>query len=93
MSDPTKEEKILRAVKKTLTNVIKDTATRPGMVHPLTDHTIEDLRECLALISARERELAVAAGRPMNDRPRYVDEPQPPGPAVVHFVPKDKPKR
>lgn len=93
MSDTSKEEKILRAVKLALTNVIKDTATKPGMVHPLTDNTIQDLRQCLSLISARERELAEAAGRPMNDRPRYVDEPQPPGPAVVKFVPKDKPKR
>jgi hypothetical protein len=69
------EERILRAVKRTLTNVIKDTATPHGMRHPLSDGTIEDLRRCLALISARERELAEAAGRPTDERPRYADEP------------------
>jgi hypothetical protein len=69
------EERILRAVKMTLASVIKDTATPPGMRHPLSDATIEDLRQCLALISARERELAQAAGRSTEARPRYVDEP------------------
>ena len=77
MSDPqlSKEERILQAVKLTLAGVIKDTATPHGMRHPLSDATIEDLRQCLALISARERELAQAAGRPLVGQPRYVDEP------------------
>ncbi len=65
-----KEERILQAVKLTLTSVIRDTATPPGMRHPLSAQTIEDLRQCLALISARERELGEAAGRPSSDRPR-----------------------
>lgn len=92
MSDTelSKEEKILRAVRLALTNVIKDTATAPGMTHPLKDATIEDLRQCLALISAREQELAQAAGRSLSQRPRYADEPS--DKAVVHFVRKDKPK-
>jgi hypothetical protein len=96
MTDPTlsKEERILRAVKMALTNVIKDTATQPGMRHPLSDGTIQDLRQCLALISARERELAGAAGRPQNQRPHYVDEPEPQKEVVVKFqkTTKDKPK-
>jgi hypothetical protein len=77
MSDPelSMEERILTAVKLTLAAVIKDTATPHGMRHPLSDGTIKDLRECLALISARERELAQAAGRPISGRPRYADEP------------------
>lgn len=64
------EERILQAVKRTLAGVIRDTATPPGMRHPLTDATIEDLRQCLALVSARERELAEAAGRASAARPR-----------------------
>jgi len=77
MSDPTlsMEERILTAVKLTLAAVIKDTATPHGMRHPLSNGTIEDLRQCMALISARERELAAAAGRPMRKRPRFTDEP------------------
>lgn len=83
---PSMEQRILKAVKMTLTGVIKDTATPPGMRHPLSPETIEDLRQCLALISARERELAEAAGDPQASRPRYADEPDA-GPKVVRFHP------
>lgn len=71
-----KELRILKAMKLTLTGVIKDTATQPGLKHPLSDRTIEDIRQCLGLISARERELAEQAGTPMGMRPHYADEPQ-----------------
>jgi len=74
-SAATREERILMAVRLTLAGVIRDTATPHGMRHPLSDATIEDLRQCLALISARERELAVAAGRDAQARPRYADGP------------------
>ena len=80
------EERILRAVKMTLASVIKDTATPPGMRHPLSDATIEDLRQCLALISARERELA---GKESQAKPRFADEPN--APSVVRLHPR-KPK-
>jgi hypothetical protein len=72
VSELSKEERILRAVKMTLAAVIKDTATPHGMRHPLSDSTIEDLRQCLALISARERELAGGASQ---EKPRFADEP------------------
>lgn len=77
MSEPelSMEERILQAVKLTLAGVIRDTATPHGMRHPLSDATIADLRQCLALISARERELAQAAGKSQEARPRYADEP------------------
>jgi hypothetical protein len=78
------EERILRAVKLTLAAVIRDTATPHGMRHPLSDATIEDMRQCLALIIARERELAQAAGRPVSGRPCFADEPRQ-GDAVVRF--------
>jgi len=71
----TMEERILQAVKLTLANVVKDTATPHDMRHPLSDATIEDLRQCLALISAREREIAQARGIPGDAKPRYADEP------------------
>jgi hypothetical protein len=82
-SDFSKEEKILSAVKRTLTEVIKDTATEPGMKHPLSDTTVNGLRDCLVLISQREQELAEAAGRSMDMRPRFKDEPKPQGDVVV----------
>jgi hypothetical protein len=71
-----KEFQILQAMKTTLTDVIKDTATTPGLKHPLSDHTIENIRHCLVLITARERELAQEAGISMNQRPHFTDEPQ-----------------
>jgi hypothetical protein len=72
----TQEERILRMVKRVLTDIAKDTYTRPGYRHPLSDETVMGIRDCLSLISARESELAEEAGRPMNMRPRFVDEPQ-----------------
>src|SRR5512143_3675168 len=71
-----KEEQILRAVKRVLTEVIKDTATGPGMRQPLSDNTINGLRDCLMLISQREHELAEEAGRPNTLRPFFTDEPK-----------------
>lgn len=74
--DLSKEEQILRAVKRVLTEVIKDTATGPGMKHPLSENTISGLRDCLVLISQREHELAEEAGRPNTMRPFFTDEPK-----------------
>jgi hypothetical protein len=69
------EYRILQAMKRVLTDVIKDTTTKPGMIHPLSDQTIEGIRECLQLITARERELHEAAGASNEMRPHYIDEP------------------
>ncbi|MDO8595877.1 MAG: hypothetical protein Q7R45_04550 [Sulfuricaulis sp.] len=71
-----KEFQILKAMKLVLTDVVKDTATQPGLKHPLSDRTIEGIRQCLRLISARERELVEDAGKTMDMRPHYVDEPK-----------------
>lgn len=70
-SSADKEIKVLRAVKMVITNVIKDTTTAPGMKHPLSDETINDIRQCLGLITSRENELS-----PMTQRPRFTDEPE-----------------
>lgn len=83
MSEQSKEEQILRAVKRVLTEVIKDTATGPGMKHPLSENTINGMRDCLVLISQREQELGEAAGRTNNARPYFTDEPKAAGDVVV----------
>ncbi len=75
MPDLTKEQQILIAMRKTLTAIIKDVTPPPGMKHPLSERTIEDVRQCLGLISAREKELAEAQGR-ASERPYYADQPQ-----------------
>ena len=76
MSDQkqTQEELILQAVKIALTTVVKETATAPGLKHPLSDETLIGIRDCLGMISHREQELAQEHGRDMSKRPRYVDE-------------------
>lgn len=77
-----KEQRILVAMRKVLTNIIKDTTPPPGMRHPLHDSTIEDVRQCLGLIAARERELADEAGDTVSRKPYYVDEIPPQGKVV-----------
>ena len=71
-----KEYQILKAMKLVLTDIVKDTATQPGLKHPLSERTIEGIRQCLKLISARERELIEDAGKTMDMRPYYADEPK-----------------
>lgn len=71
-----KEFQILKALKLVLTDVVKDTATQPGLKHPLSDRTIDGIRQCLKLISARERELIEDSGKTMGMRPYYADEPK-----------------
>lgn len=74
--DDRKEFRVLMAMKKTLTGIVKDTTVPAGHKHPLSDSTIEDIRQCLMLISAREQELIAEAGESPDMKPRYVDEPQ-----------------
>ena len=71
-----KEFQILKVMKLVLTDVVKDTATQPGLKHPLSERTVDGIRQCLKLITARERELADEAGKPMDMRPYYTDEPK-----------------
>ena len=88
-----KEEQILRMMKRVLTDIAKETHVKPGLKHPLSDHCILGIRDCLALITARERELTEADGRPMNDRPVFIDDPKfSKDPQVVQFHPRAKNK-
>ncbi len=94
-SSVTKEERILRVMRHVLGRVARDTATQPGMRHPLSEGTITDIRDCLALISERERELVDERGGTTDARPRYVDDPRPQGDVVVSITdirrtPKEK---
>jgi len=90
--DDRQEARILRAVKQVLTRVIKDTSTPPGHQHPLSEGTIEDLRQCLALISARERELAPVTGMSGQDRPFYTDDPKAPKVVPISSIGKNSKK-
>ena len=55
-----KEQRMLRMLRKTLGNVVKDVTPIGGRANPLSDSTIRDIKDCFGLISDRERELAEA---------------------------------
>ena len=75
--DLTLEQRILIMMRKTLANVVKDTTPLPGMRHPLKDSTIKDIRDCFALISAREQTLQKLSGKAKAKmHPRFADEPR-----------------
>ena len=84
--DTNQELRILRMVKRVLTDVAKDTHTQPGLKHPLSDATIMGIRDCLALITAREAEIQTDAPKA---KPRFADQPQD---QVVVSLGKRKPK-
>ena len=69
-----KEQRILRVMRKTLGRIVREVTPPPGMRHPLSDATIADIRQCLGLIAARERELAEALGQSSGAKPYYADE-------------------
>lgn len=77
---PSIELRILRMMRRTLTGIAKDTHTPPSMRHPLSEETINDIRECLALITRRESELN---GLAEDHRPHFIDEPR--GAVVVQI--------
>ena len=85
-----KEQRILRAMRKTLASVIKDVTPKTGYLSPLSDDTVEGIKECFTLISIRERELADELGMAAA-KPHYTDEVK--TATVVNFIkPKsDKP--
>jgi len=82
------EMRILRMMKKVLTDVAKDTNTPPEFKHPLSADTINGIKECLALISARETELQTENGNTSTARPYIKGDPQ--KNVVVSIKPKPK---
>ena len=69
------EQRVLRVMRKVLASVVKDTTPQPGMRSVLSEQTIEDIKACFALISAREIELANESGL-SQERPYFTDDPQ-----------------
>ena len=82
-----KEQRILRLMRKTLASVVKDLTPHSVNESPLSESTIQDIKDCFSLISAREQELGTALGMEAA-KPYYTDEP--PKAKVVSIV---KPKQ
>lgn len=71
----TVEKRILVAMRKTLSSVVRDvTPSSPGIKSPLSEATVEDIKMCFGMISAREHEIAKDAGVDLNERPQYPDQ-------------------
>ncbi len=83
-----KEQQVMVAMRKTLANIIKDTTPEPGMIHPLSKDTVEDIKACFALIAARERDLLKDMGVENKARPHFVDEPTKSANVVEFHKPK-----
>ena len=69
-----KDQQVMVAMRKTLANIVKDTTPEPGMIHPLSKDTVEDIKACFSLIAARERELMEEMGVENKARPHFIDE-------------------
>ena len=74
--DLNKEQQVLVVMRKVLSSVARDTAPKPGVVNPLSEQTVNDIRMCLRLISTREQELMTEQGVENKERPQYSDEPK-----------------
>ena len=66
----------MRLMRRTLGNVVKDATPLGGRPNPLSSGTIQDIKDCFALISEREKELAEALEFDQA-RPYYADGEKP----------------
>lgn len=64
-----KEQRILRVLRKVLANIVKDATPLPGRPHPLSEGTIAEIRDLFGLIAERER----TRGRRRTERQRKAD--------------------
>ncbi len=66
------ELRILIQLRQVLAAVVRDVTPAPGRRNPLSERTIEDVRDAFALIAARERELKGTSGN--MDLPTFKDK-------------------
>lgn len=89
-SETSKEHQILVTLRKVLSSVVREVTPEPGMRHPLSDQTIEDVRHAFTLIAAREKEITEDAGMPSLHRPRFTDDPQTANVVKLHGIKKNE---
>jgi len=64
-------------MRKVLATVVKEVTPQPGMRHPLSEQTIDDIKNCFSLIAARERELQSEIGQVSKNKPVYPGQASP----------------
>lgn len=84
-----KEQQILRRMRKTLASVVRDATPLGGRPNPLTDDTIQESKDCFALISEREKELAALLGFD-EARPYYNDGNDKPSAQIISLIKPSK---
>jgi hypothetical protein len=84
LEELSREQQILRLMRKTLGNVVRDVTPLGGRPNPLQGATIQDIKDCFALISEREKELAVKLNFDQS-KPYYKDD-ELPNAQVISFV-------
>jgi len=87
-----KEHQILVTLRQVLAGVVREVTPEPGMRHPLSQKTMEDVRQCFMLIAAREKEITELLGKPSQHRPHYVDEPKQDKVVKLHGIGQNKNK-
>ncbi|VAW60755.1 hypothetical protein MNBD_GAMMA09-1510 [hydrothermal vent metagenome] len=70
-TDFKKELDVLVTLRKVISSVVREITPEPGMRHPLSDSTLEDVRQSFILIAAREKEISEEMGKPSIHRPMY----------------------
>lgn len=68
------EIRLLSAVRKTLISVAKDTMTKPGLRHPLTEQTQKMITDCLDVVVSRQVAIEKESGIHAKMKPVYTDE-------------------
>ncbi|ABL02097.1 hypothetical protein Rmag_0319 [Candidatus Ruthia magnifica str. Cm (Calyptogena magnifica)] len=68
------EIKLLGAVRKTLIAVAKDTMTKPGLKHPLSQVTQKMITDCLDIVTSRQIAIEKSLGTHTRMKPVYTDE-------------------
>ncbi|HAO70193.1 MAG TPA: hypothetical protein DCQ65_01150 [Gammaproteobacteria bacterium] len=71
---PDFEIRLLSAVRKTLIAVAKDTMTKPGLSHPLTEGTQKMITDCLDIVISRQTAIEKDSGTHTKMKPVYTDE-------------------
>ena len=75
------EVRLLNAVRQTLISVAKDTMTKPGLRHPLTEDTQRMITDCLDIVISRQIEIEKQDNIHTKMKPVFKDE------AVVQSIP------
>ncbi|HEY9202021.1 MAG TPA: segregation and condensation protein A [Gammaproteobacteria bacterium] len=90
--DLKKELDVLVTLRKVISSVVREITPDPGMLHPLSERTMEDVRQSFILIAAREKEITEALGKPSLHRPLYKGDKPKTNVVKLHGMKSSKPK-